>query len=332
MPSPAVSVSATPTSSEDSIQQNTLPVNMLHVELLHHLAFVTLPSFDKELKGVDVSFADILRHAPSAPYLINELLALGAMHLSTLRPGQDTFYRRQATELQTHALSIFNRMNMEVNTENCVPVFLFSSILALHMLCETLVFREGDWDTFMNRFTRYLHLHRGIRAVTRNKWNLLLGTSLRPLLQEGQSIPPMNNGLGNTCNKLSDLVKAADISPKHVNIYLQTIEALQSVFTASFSNAEGSPSFNIIVSWPVLLCSEYVELLRQRKPHALIILSHYAVLVHSRRDLWLCGDGGQFMIQGICQHLGRDWADWLVWPQRALSDPTGAIQQDGFDA
>ena len=79
----------------------------------------------------------------------------------------------------------------------------------------------------------------------------------------------------------------------------------------------------MVLGWPILVSPKYVELLRQLHPESLIILAHYAVLLHRGRDLWLIGEGGQFIIESICGSLGSNWEEWLAFPKAALrEDPT----------
>ncbi|KAL7941635.1 hypothetical protein V8C42DRAFT_173313 [Trichoderma barbatum] len=90
-----------------------------------------------------------IRHLIDAPYLIDQLLALSALHVAfTTKPGETPLngtivsFRNQATELQTRALSSFTRIAAMVpadDTATCVPRFLFASLLSNQVLAETLL-------------------------------------------------------------------------------------------------------------------------------------------------------------------------------------------------
>ncbi|KAI9925976.1 hypothetical protein ASPWEDRAFT_25797 [Aspergillus wentii DTO 134E9] len=322
-PAPPVARTSAQDVPED-VEHKCPPVNMEHIELFYHLSTQTIHSLRLEHEGLDVSFSDIMKELVSAPYLMNELLGLSAMHLSTLHPEKQNHYRHQAAELQNHGLSIFNQMKPEINAETCVPMFVFSAVLGLHVMCETFVFREIEFEPFMDRFVRYLSLHQGVRVMTIGTWDLLKQSALQPLLKQGEAIPSGTES-GHTCARLLDLIKGAYLSHEYMDIYEKAISALQSVLSAAQSDLNGRPNINAIITWPVILPPGYTELLRKREPYALIILAHYAALVHSRRDLWMCGDGGQFLIELISRHLGSGWSDWLIWPNLAIVDPEGAI-------
>jgi hypothetical protein len=311
--------SAVSPSDHQELETQYRPVNMQHVSLFYHLSTETYESFRLEFGDVHIPFHKLLKEAVSAPYLMNELLALAAIHRSTLDSNEEAFYLHQATELQTHALSILNAMKPQVNDETCVPLFLFSSILGLHEMYKTFIFRETDFEPFMVKFVRYLSLHQGVRAITTGSWHILSESILSPLIKQGESVLPVGAPLGELCSPLQNLIKSADLPHEDIVSCEQAISSLQSVFSSAPSGMQGKLSIHSILAWPVILCQGYTDLLRRREPHALVILAYFGAVVHYRRDMWMCGDGGAFLVNLISHHLGYEWSDWLAWPIQAIS-------------
>lgn len=73
-----------------------------------------------------------------------------------------------------------------------------------------------------------------------------------------------------------------------------------------------------ITRWPVTIPVGYIELLAQRRPEALVVLAHWAVLLIHHRELWFVGNSGVFIIESVSKHLGRYWEPWLEWPRSQL--------------
>lgn len=296
------------------------PVNILHAELFCHLVTDTLPLIQADDLGM--ANIQILKCSSANPYLMNELLALAATHISILRPSDRILYRHHAAQLQNHALASFHSSNNPQKSEEHMARFLFSSVLGVHMLCDTLNFRDPDFTTFLDTFTHYLRIHCGVRSVMSNNWHVLTDTALGPILRHGASQLEPNTGLGPECSRLLELVEKSKLGPSITQIYQSTIEGLQKAFNSTFStNAPKIYSVGVH-SWPVTVPSEYIDLLARRTPDALVILAHYAVILHSHRDNWLFGDGGRFLIQSISEYLGPDWGEWLVFPNQFLSEAT----------
>ncbi|KAI3143923.1 transcriptional regulator family: Fungal Specific TF [Penicillium roqueforti] len=309
-----------PPDSTSSIQPDP-PVNMLHAELLYHLSTETLPSLSKGENNLILLHKEVIGHALSAPYLMNELLALAALHLSIIREPQEELYRHHSAQLQNHALRMFHETDSELGMRPTVPAFIFSSMLGIHILCDTLVYRDHDFQALLDRFVHYLRIHRGVRAVIGEDWNQIKETALKPILNEAEASLRNSTRDGQACSCLLELIKAARLGPSISETYEQAIEALQSSLNAAQSD-RAVDNINAVIAWPIIVSLEYTEMLVHRRPEALVILAHYAALLHSCRDLWVFGDGGSFLIQSIDRYLGPEWAEWLHWPNQVLAEST----------
>ncbi|KAB8257756.1 hypothetical protein BDV32DRAFT_140175 [Aspergillus pseudonomiae] len=291
---------------------------MLHMQLLHHLMTETRKTFWESFDVV-VASPETLQICMSSPYVMNELLALSALHLSTLRPVEQEFYRHHAAQLQTHALAILNSMELELTQETCVPLFLFSGLLNVHLLYDVLINRDQDFDRFLDQLVSSFRLHRGIRAITANSWGMLRESSLKALILDSERRFSSITGLDPECAKLLTLIKAAKLGPSITNTYKQAIESLQHAMVTCLYGKQGA-NVTEITAWPTLVSPEYLDFLTMRYPEALVVLAYYAACLHTRRDVWGFGDGGRFLVESIIKYLGPEWAEWLDWPVRVLDD------------
>ncbi|KAL1966365.1 hypothetical protein VTN77DRAFT_4507 [Rasamsonia byssochlamydoides] len=297
--------------------ENRLSVNMNHLELFHHALTEMDKSFGFDETRAQVPFRVTIKCCLSVPYLMHEVLALAALHLSILRPAQQEFYRHQAVQLQTQAISLFNSKRDELTADNCVPMFLFSSLLGIHVLCDTMTSPDNNFNIFLDRFSTYLHLHRGVRAVTSRSWHILRETELKPILESGEVIPPLKESTGHECDGLLTLIESTDLCQSSIDVCRQAIEQLQCAFDAYRRPALENRTAAIF-AWPISVPAEFVDLLMHRRPEALVILAHYAVLLHDCREIWIFGSGGKYLIESITSYLGKYWAEWMAWPNSVL--------------
>ncbi|KAE8327115.1 hypothetical protein BDV39DRAFT_215292 [Aspergillus sergii] len=323
---------SSPSVSTESSISNLLPdysassqldasANMLHAELFYHLLTETLPSLCNSGNSRDPIHKEVMNHALATPYLMNELLALAALHLSIIRDTQTEFYRHHSTQLQNHALRMFYETDPHANMEPPVPAFILSSMLGMHLLCDILIYQDHDFQAFLDRFIHYLRIHRGVRTVIGSNWDQIKETSLKPILKNAEASLQNHTGDGEMCNRLLELIKASKLGPSLDETYEQATKALQSSFNASQSGAIVD-NIQGALAWPIMVTGEYTDMLVHRRPEALVILAHYAVILYSCRDAWLFGDGGRFLIRSIDRYLGPQWADWLYWPNRVLAEST----------
>lgn len=294
--------------------------NMVHLELLCHISNATSQFSDKGVEEARTSAEVSIKHALTAPYLMNQLLALSALNLSILRPQQRDFYRDHATELQTSALSLFNNLAPGFAEENIIPTFLFSTFLGAHTLFETLLFRPSDFSLFIDRFVGCLRLHRGVHTVIKNSWSWLQSTELEPMLnvKERKDTDPEK---GTECSSLLALLHSADLSQPSIDVCKKALDDLQWMFDLARlrqSIGSGPSRAELILAWLIRMSPGFADLLLLRKPEALAILAHYAVLLHWGSDLWLVNDGGKFLIESIMGYLGSHWEGWLELPHSVL--------------
>jgi hypothetical protein len=84
------------------------------------------------------------------------------------------------------------------------------------------------------------------------------------------------------------------------------------------SHSASRGNSHAIFAWSVIVGADYIDLLSCRQPEGLVILAHYAVPLHMRRDHWMLGDGGRYLIESISQFLGPVWETSLSWPNQCL--------------
>ena len=306
---------------------------MNHLQLFHHfLNEASLLPVGRAQAGRR-PYDAIVEAGLSNPYLMHAMLAMASLHLS-VTCGQDTdartFYRHQASKLQARAIEVFNAEPVhEVTADNAVPLLLFSSLVGIHVLGEMLVYRdrnETNFSSFLDEFTSYLRLHRGVRAVTAQSWSYLCKSELRPFLRVLDAVPRDSGSRGSECAPLVSLVEAADLSQPSIDACIDAVDHLQWVFDGirldnEDNNGDGSLASSAIHAWPILLSEDYTRLLEQRRPEALVVLAYFGVAVHWRRSSWFLSDGGRFLVRGVSEYLGPFWREWLVWPNEVVNDP-----------
>ncbi|KAL4812187.1 hypothetical protein BDW67DRAFT_178938 [Aspergillus spinulosporus] len=297
--SPASSI---PRDTSPSIPtQRNPPANMLHAELFHHLFTETLPSLNDSKSSLSLSPAALINFGLATPYLFNELLVLAALHLGILRKAQKDLYRSHSAQLQNQALRLLQETRSELDPGGGIP-------------------------------SVPLRLHRGVRTIVGGNWSHLKQTSLKPVLEECEAsvLKNTSDGEDQVCSRLLELIQAAKLGDTFTRTYVEVIGALQLAMNVLQSRSP-LEKLNRALVWPVVVPGEYIDMLVHRRPEDLVLLAHFAALLHSCRDLWIFGDGGQFMIESISQYLGAEWEEWMEWPMRFLEQSTGDNMVPGHD-
>jgi hypothetical protein len=303
---------------------------MRHMELLATFILDTGPSCgdstftDGEIKRIMVPAA------LSAPYLMHQMLALAALHLSHKKPARAAFHHAEATALQIQALTLFDEEMSTPGIQNPEAMLLFSSFLSLYALGEAVITSQHNAEGFLDRFVSYLNLHRGVKAITEQCWeNLLqssLGTIFRRTTQNMDSAASQPHERANTVEVLlSCLLSQSDLSTTSTEACHEAVRWLKLTYQIDgpADSTEIRQTGNLVWVWPILLPGAFTELLLKRQPEALIILCYYAVLLHQRRGMWLVGNAGRLLIESTAKSLGSYWSHWLEWPNEMIRDASG---------
>lgn len=297
-------------------------VNMTHLKLFNNLFSKEFLSFEESGNPGILPTTIYTKYALTTPYLMHQVLAASALELSIRTSESHDLYREYATGLHNSALALFNETNpvLEVTQANCVHMFLFSSMVGVYLLCETLHYQRDSLEGFIESFAQCLSVYRGVLAVISQCRHLLRETELEPGLGLSEILAQPTDESGTECDALKDLINAAEVSPSSRKAYRESVLFLQKVFDVQRTASGNKFRMPVALAWPIFISPEFLDLIRQQQAEALVILAHYAVLLHSGRDLWMLGDGGQFLIVSICGRLGSKWERWLKFPKGALRE------------
>ncbi|KAH8686346.1 Upc2 protein [Ilyonectria robusta] len=293
---------------------------VIHMALLHH-AEVNMAEY-MALQGVIRPIIDAAIHnAVTAPYLLDQLLALSALHLSTQDLTKASNYRQQATELQTRALGMFNQIREDISECNYMPTFLFATLLGIHVLRETLADHHLALSDFVGAFVGYARLHRGVRAVTNVYWESIVHSDLKPLLYiTNWTDLAENRTPGLETADLKGFLESSDLAPSSIKACIGALDWVQWVIDMiAMEPSRFDLAVHATMAWPLMIPDEYIDGVYQHRPEALVVLAYYAAILHQHRRYWVFGNAGSSLIQFITLHVGGFWADVLTWPQNVIS-------------
>lgn len=313
--SPASTFTAPETAGISS--NSTSELNLLHLELLFWWSTGQYKSFVPNTEVPEVYANTCIKYGLQFPFLMRQILSTSALNLSIVRPHQRDFYHRHASQLQSEAAAEFNTIIHKLDETNIVPAFLVSSLIGLHNFTETFAFREDNFNNTVDGLLGCIHLMRGIRSVITGWWEYLLETELKPILADAHKRRETGEDVAHRFDDLSKMVENADITPASRSVYQEAIKGLGDLMASQvvLNETQISESANMIFAWLVVVPQGYVDNLSARRPEALIILAHYAVMLHYRRSFWAVGDSGEYLIDAISAHLGRHWDEYLAWPR-----------------
>lgn len=298
-----------------------IDVNMLHLELFNQFTSSTCNSFVRTPEEVSIYRQNIVECAFAHPYLMYEILAFSALHLSIMKPTRRAFYQQLATSLQAQSLSSLDNTMSTVDENSCLPVLFFSHIIGVHSFCDTVALCNEPFSRFHKHLIATINLLRGVNAVIMPWWNVLLRTEMGKIIHAADdrrgSLTSIPSPLRET-DRLRDLIKSSEISGSTTEVYEDALTRLQQDFDEVQGTGEPLTNTNTAFSWLIASSPEYTKLLDEQRPEALVLLAYYTVVLHRRRKSWIVGDSGKAVLNMILSYLGHRWEPWLAWPKAEI--------------
>ncbi|KAH7237003.1 Upc2 protein [Fusarium redolens] len=292
-----------------------------HMVFLHY-AMMNMSDFMALQARAQPVIDAALENSYNAPYLLDQVLALSALHLSTQDVVQASSFRRQATELQTRALGLFNKAKDHISEDTYMPTFLFASLLGLHVLHETLGQRHDTLAEFVDHFVSYLRLHRGVRAITAKYWHHILHSDLQPLMHIAVIFEQTESeASGEDTKHLREFLESSSTSSTATEACLSALDRIQWVLDMTKQEPSRSDiGPHAVMAWPQVIPDKYIEALYEHRPEALVVLAFYGAILHRYREFWVFGHSGSFLIYLVARTVGSFWQYALAWPLQSLRD------------
>ncbi|KAJ3580051.1 hypothetical protein NPX13_g513 [Xylaria arbuscula] len=227
-------------------------VNMQHLKLLVHFSFLIFaPEMQRNLRDTVANM--LLRTALDTPFLMHEVLAFSARHLSTIDSNDFQYYHCLSLELQTKAIALYNADGSYADQQTCVASLLFSSLLARHTLIDVLALRHLDFSSFLDRFVQCVRIHRGKRAIVESRWSVLSSSELGPFI--GQGFDPNENGHQVEIDQHLDslLAQIAECPPEDVAIYRTALGLLRAGYQDVNNSERNEYGLRLIFAWVALV-------------------------------------------------------------------------------
>ncbi|KAI0965307.1 hypothetical protein F4678DRAFT_336733 [Xylaria arbuscula] len=295
-------------------------VNMNHMEfLLHYKLSIAIPELDDPVDTMATAIAN--KVGLEFPWLLHEMLAISARHLAVLKPEKSSLYLSEAFQLQTQAINIFNSEQFIINETNCSAALLFSSILGRHMLVDTLAGLESDGSVLLDNYCHCVQVHRGLRAIASDSWQVLPESEIWPLLLFA-GIQRPRKAHGTDLEDLRRWVEGAhELDLDTLRVCLGAIELLQVGLDEVSAAKSRVRTHQMAFIWSVCTEAEFNNLVREQLPQALVILAHYTALLHHSKDIWQIGDSSSRFLHTICNILGSSYAGQLSWVKNLVFGP-----------
>jgi hypothetical protein len=277
--------------------------------------------------------------ASSHPFLKHGILACSALHLAHLIPSSKQDYNFTAARHQNEALPAFRSKIANPTEGSCDALIAFSQLLILH----TFASEEQDEHLLLVGRTHesgspdWMKVIRGSCVTFKDVRHHFESGPFKPLVISRETNAkslreePESQELLESIRRLG-LLATIPFSTKSDPEQAKTQRAFGTALlelSRAFRMADASKlNFSIwtaLYIWPAQVPQDYLDILAERHPGALILLAHYCILLGRLECHWYMSGFRKRLLSRIYRQLDPEWHDWLQWPLEGIGLPMSTV-------
>lgn len=248
------------------------------------------------------------------------MLSITALHIAYLRPDQSEDYVLKAERHRFIALPLIRSALAELNKENCHALYACSHLIvkyafACPQLPGSLVFSPGA-----GMLSEFVPLLRGAFSLHDHCLPWLadgpFGNIIEVPLEPSPSFRENPED-----GRLAALVPLFSDGSEDSLVCLEALNTLRRVSAMIANPRQTMATKTLIYSWPVQVPQDYMVLMSEREPRAIVILAHYCVLLKMIDYFWFM-DGCAARVLSQCRNeLTDQWEQYIEWPLSIVGEP-----------
>ncbi|THY42548.1 hypothetical protein D6C97_09530 [Aureobasidium pullulans] len=264
--------------------------------------------------------------ALSHEYLLDALLALSARHLSLDDPANAASWDCAALDYENKALTGFQLAIGSIVSSNCEAIFACSILIMVFSLAQSHWQEDNHFSDALVDILELRQFLVGIGVVQNDYHDYLRLSSFGVLFTP--HTPRQIETDDSTGVPLSEMHRVVDTTLESMRAKIP-----DSTDTQSYSDAISSLQqamhvyctgglFSGIMAWPVGLGEGIIQLIENKEPLAIAILSHYGIIIHLLRDRWWARNAGKRLVRTTIPILQEARPEFAALVQRAWTAVT----------
>jgi len=305
---------------------NPASSRLLELKLMHHFTTITSQTFSDTPEQKEAWKNDIPSIAYDAEYLMNAILAVAALHLRSIQPGDQSLIRASHGYMASALAQYSSLLNSGLSAFNAEALFSTSALIAFQASAS----RRFDDDQGDGAYTlplSWFHSFQGVKVVVMASWQWLRTSDrVYPIISSQPALAlnldperktffaPLLEGMEEQLESMPEITRA------------ETRQAYEhSVAFLNWSHQQ--PVRSRILSFAATVSRRFVELLDHRDPRALVITSCFFALTKVVDDVWWLQGIAKKEVNGICSLLPSSWWPKMEWPLR-IANHEGPMDEE----
>lgn len=333
-------VSETPTVSTgvqcDDLSIRPDGLSLPDLQLFHHFVTSTYCTIAEDAHGRELWQVHVPQWSMTFSSILHLLLAFSALHRGHQQPASAPELRNryvaQADQHFTFGVSTVTSIlsQFELVPENAQPIYIAAILICFIYFArgpppgEYLVFSDtgqAEWLVLLRGVrlivsTRHQHIFKGVMVPPNADQEMMKQRYISPEWLE------IWRGDQRQLLEVRQLVRQRGADFAQGNSYVSLVDSLMQTFEDAYvkmsAHRERVGLMQIIIGWLYRLPEEYISLLQEKQPPALVILAHWSILLQHIRPVWYMRGWDYHVVDAVRRFLPWDWREWASWPLRRI--------------
>ena len=268
---------------------------------------------------------------------MHELLAFSAFHMAYFDAEQRKGLYALGIYHQDLTIRSLRKVLPTLCFDNASPLFATSTLMTLSVFGSTGLDAKYILTRPRSAIVDLLDifaLHQGVAGILSNYYAHCGKGPFGPLLRqiEQQVAPqPLHDQLLQQISTLVSYFEVKFLAPEIRSEILSALESLKNVLSWAAQPFMDNKELRVLFFWPVRFSANFLAMLRQQDPGALVTIAYYTVALRAAEPIyWFIEGWAERVIRDVAQTLDESWHDVLQWPWNIVigSQPLpDAVQQ-----
>lgn len=319
---------AYPSPGASTVSRESTESRLLELRLLHNFTARTAKTFStNNVPGAEEAWQiSVPQMALESPCLMDTMLAVSALHLRSEYPNDSNliqaFHGYMASALSKYSTCLANG----VDESNAEPLFVTSALIAFQATASRRFPDEEKDQKGYNLPLQWFHSFQGVKHVVISSWVWLRESErVRPIVQTQPAVELDLNP--NPSAIFGPLLEGLEQQLENMDESLRSDTRQAYAHAVAYLNwAHQNPIRTRILGFPAAVSRRFVELIDQRDPRALVLISCFCAMT-TVADVWWWHGVGKREVNGIMSLLPEDWLHKMEWPKRIV-DHEGPMKDE----
>ncbi|KAK9321071.1 hypothetical protein V1517DRAFT_327541 [Lipomyces orientalis] len=320
-----------PAAHPTSLPSSTFDLSGL--ELLHHYTVYTYATICADERVDNIFKVSVPQMALRHDCILRVMFAISALHLSYIKDDHgaaaESRYRELAAAHLHAAITTLRSQILAHSADHANAVYVCSSLLCIIVIAFPF---NGHRSVEESRILSWLPYVKGIKTILQHYWKWIMDGELSVLLHRAQQtrshacgtiqarqIAFANQVRTNLNRLLTDTEAPDQYEIQHgrtLDIYRLSVTRLQESWDQMNQRELCLMS---IFSWLTSLEEDFVDLINDKRPRALVILAYYCALLKQFEGHWWIRGVAETEFRIIEKVLREEWRTAVEWPKRIIS-------------